>query len=79
MEKFRESQKEQHYVFIDLEKAYDQVPREELWHCMRMSGVPEAYVQVVRDMYQGSITAVKSAAGLMSISVWEWDCIKDQH
>uniref|UniRef100_A0A7N8YLS4 Ig-like domain-containing protein n=1 Tax=Mastacembelus armatus TaxID=205130 RepID=A0A7N8YLS4_9TELE len=30
MEKYREGQKEQHCVFVDLEKAYDRVLREEL-------------------------------------------------
>ena len=30
-----------HYVLIYLEKAYDRVPRDELWECMHQTGVSE--------------------------------------
>ncbi|KAK3530554.1 hypothetical protein QTP86_027916 [Hemibagrus guttatus] len=63
MEKYRDSQRELHCVFVDLEKAYDRVPREELWYCMRKSGVAEKYVRVVQDMYERSRTVVRCAVG----------------
>ncbi|KAK3512437.1 hypothetical protein QTP70_009855 [Hemibagrus guttatus] len=63
MEKYRDGQRELHYVFVDLEKAYDRVPREELWYCMRKSGVAEKYVRVVQDMYERSRTVVRCAVG----------------
>ncbi|MCJ8744401.1 hypothetical protein PDJAM_G00118290 [Pangasius djambal] len=50
-------------VFVDLEKAYDRVPREELWYCMRKSGVAEKYVRVVQDMYERSRTVVGCTVG----------------
>ncbi|KAK3506867.1 hypothetical protein QTP70_030604 [Hemibagrus guttatus] len=50
-------------VFVDFEKAYDRVPREELWYCMRKSGVAETYVRVVQDMYERSRTVVRCAVG----------------
>ncbi|KAK3574917.1 hypothetical protein QTP86_018981, partial [Hemibagrus guttatus] len=53
------------YKSGDLEKAYDRVPREELWYCMRKSGVAEKYVRVVQDMYERSRT-VQSGGGTAS-------------
>ncbi|KAK3539305.1 hypothetical protein QTP86_034177 [Hemibagrus guttatus] len=62
-QKYRDGQRELHCVFVDLEKAYDRVPREELWYCMRKSGVAEKYVRVVQDMYERSRTVVRCAVG----------------
>ncbi|KAK3545481.1 hypothetical protein QTP70_007726 [Hemibagrus guttatus] len=59
MEKYTDGQRE----FVDLEKAYDRVPRKELWYCMRKSGVAEKYVRVVQDMYERSRTVVRCAVG----------------
>ncbi|KAK3542987.1 hypothetical protein QTP70_008681 [Hemibagrus guttatus] len=63
MEKYRDGQRELHCVFVDLEKAYDGVPREELWYCMRKSGVAEKYFREVQDMYEWSRTVVRCAVG----------------
>ena len=61
IEKCREGQRELYCVFVYLEKAYDRVPREELWYCMRKSGIVEKYVQLVQNMYEGSETVVRCA------------------
>ena len=64
IEKHREMQKELHLVFIDLEKAYDRVPRQEVWRCLREQGVPEKYVRLVKDTYEDARTQVKTSIGL---------------
>ncbi|KAK3516019.1 hypothetical protein QTP70_001839 [Hemibagrus guttatus] len=68
MEKYRDGQRELHCVFVDLEKAYDRVPREELWYCMSKSGVAEKYVRVVQDMYERSRTVVRCAVVMDQLS-----------
>ena len=53
-----------HCAFIDLEKAYDRVPREELWKCFRLAETSERYVRIIKDIYNEATTTVRSAAGL---------------
>jgi len=64
MEKYSEGQEELYCVFVDSEKAHDRVPREELWCCMRKSGVAEKYVRLVQDMCENSMTVLRCAVGL---------------
>ena len=48
--------------FIDLEKAFDRVPREVIWWALRESGVEEWLMSVIKSMYDGAETAVKVGA-----------------
>ena len=64
LEKWTEGQKAVHCAFIDLEKAYDRVPREELWECLRLAETSECYIRIIQDMYNGATTTVRSAAEL---------------
>lgn len=62
-EKYREFNKSLHLVFVDLEKAYDTVPRDLIWYCLRKRAVPEAYVCIIQDMYRACKTRVTTVAG----------------
>ena len=62
-EKHREFGKELYVVFVDLEKAYDRVSRELIWYPLRRKGVPEVYINIIRDMCAGCKTSVKTRAG----------------
>ena len=53
-----------HSAFIDLEKAYNRVPREELWECLRLAETSECYIRIIEDMCNGATTTVRSATGL---------------
>ena len=65
LDKWTEGQKAVLCAFIDLEKAYDRVPREKLWECFRLAETSECYTKIiVKDMYDGARTTVRSAARL---------------
>ena len=45
-----------HCAFIDLEKAYHRVPREELRECLQLAETSECYIKIIKDMYDGATT-----------------------
>jgi len=42
-------------VFIDLEKAYDRMPRDIIWWVLENKGVTKGYIDVIRDMYESLV------------------------
>ena len=50
------------WPFIDLQ-AFDCVPRKCIWWALRSKGIPEAYIEIIRDMYHDSASMVRTAVG----------------
>src|SRR5687768_2879865 len=50
-------------IFIDLEKAFDRIPRDLIWTALRSHGVPEQYVQIILDMYKDVTTKIRCTTG----------------
>ena len=56
-----------YWTFVDLEKAFDRVPREVLYWSLRRKGVTEKLVRVIKSMYDGASTTVRTGAGNTTI------------
>ena len=63
MERYREKKKDLHMIFIDLEKAYDRIPRDIIWWVLHKRGVTRKYIDVIKDMYDDAMTTVRTSAG----------------
>ena len=63
IEKYREKKRDLHMVFIDLEKAYDSVPRTLIWDSLESRGVSGKYIDLIRDTYVRTETSVRSPVG----------------
>ena len=62
-EKALEGNRKVYMGFVDLEKAYDRIPREVVYWCLRKRGVPDKIIRVIRMMYEGSETTIRTPYG----------------
>ena len=62
-ENFRVKSKQLYFGFVDLEKAFDRVPREVISWAMRKLGIAEWLVSAVTSMYAGAKTVVRTVYG----------------
>ena len=58
-EKYLEIDKELYLMSVDLEKAFDRVPRVLIESSLRRKGVVECYMKAVMKMYQEVLSQVK--------------------
>ena len=58
-EEYREKDKKLYMCFVDLEKAFNRVPRRVMQWTLRKKELPEILVKVVMSLYEGSKTKVK--------------------
>lgn len=63
-EKFLAKKRDLYFAFLDLEKAFDRVPRAVVTWALRKSGVEEWLVRAVMTLYHGSSTSVRFGSGL---------------
>ena len=58
-EEYLARQQKLYMCFVDLEKAFDRVPRKVVEWAMRKKGIPEALATAVMSLYKGARTKVK--------------------
>lgn len=62
-EKVLEGNDKRYWTFVDLEKAFDRVPRDVVYWSLRKKGVTEKIVRLVKSMYDGARTSVRCRVG----------------
>lgn len=62
-ERFMEKRRRLYHVFVDLEKAFDRVPREIIRWALRRQRVPERLVESVMGLYEGTKSRMKTGVG----------------
>ena len=64
IEKFLERNIDLHLCFVDLEKAFDTVRREELWHSLEEHKIEQDLIEAIKSFYNKPTCAVRVAGNL---------------
>lgn len=63
VDQYKERKRELHIIFVNLEKTYNKVPSVSLWKYLETRGVPVAYIKVIKNIYDGAKTCVRTMGG----------------
>ena len=63
VEKSFEHKQKRFFVFIDLKKAYDSVPRECLWLVLAKAGIPDKLIALIKGFHEGMTASLRLAGG----------------
>ena len=58
-EEYRDKKKKLYMIFVDIEKAFDRVPRKVMEWAMRKKGLPEVIAGAIMSLYYGAKTKVQ--------------------
>ena len=47
------------FIFVDLKKAYDSIPRAAFWRCLELMGVPQPLVHLISSFHTGISARVR--------------------
>ncbi len=63
-EKYNQKKKNLYHIFVDLEKAFDRVPREVIEWALRKKEIPERMIRAIMALYVDTTSKVKTTAGI---------------
>ena len=76
MEKAREFQKNIYFCFIDYAKAFDHVDDNKLWKILKEMEIPDHLTCLLRNLYAGQETIVRTGHGTTDWFQMEKESIK---
>ena len=68
--KKQEFHKNIYFCFTDYPKAFDSVDHNELWKILQETEIPDHLTRLLRNLYAGQETTVRSGHGRMSGPTW---------
>ena len=65
MEKRREFNLQTHMAFLDLEKAFDRVDRNQLWQILNRIGIPYHLIEVIKSLYKNTSVQIDTGKKIL--------------
>ena len=64
IEKARQIQKNIYFYFFDYAKSFDCVDHNKLWKILKEMGIPDQVTSLLRNLYAGQVTTVRTGHGI---------------